>query len=168
MRGSNSLDLVVFLNWIKDSLTDRNAPELAERVNPRLLSSISIRDLFGIARQFVTAPAAATRAMAEFFTHAYEARVAAEKAKMQADRSYKAVDRRVCAPQSQTIGTLITGGTGFLGPFLLDALLKQSTRIFMSWCVPGTLSKPGSAWTRRFWKTSSTLKAARPTRPGSM
>ncbi|MEM9590372.1 MAG: AMP-binding protein [Pseudomonadota bacterium] len=124
--GIDSLDLVVFLNWIKDSLVDRNAPDLAERVNPRLLSSISIRDLFVLVRQFVTAPAAATRAMAEFFAHAYEARVAAEKEKMLADRSYKAIDRRVAEPAGQKIGTLITGGTGFLGPFLIDALLRQS------------------------------------------
>lgn len=124
--GIDSLDLVVFLNWIKDSLVDRNAPDLAERVNPRLLSSISIRDLFALVRQFVTAPAAATRAMAEFFASAYEARVAAEKEKMLADRSYKAVDRRVADPAGQTIGTLLTGGTGFLGPFLIDAHLKQS------------------------------------------
>ncbi|GFO82641.1 MAG: hypothetical protein A49_22680 [Methyloceanibacter sp.] len=124
--GIDSLDLVVFLNWIKDSLTDRNAPELAERVNPRLLSSISIRDLFALVRQFVTAPAAATRAMAEFFAHAYEARLAAEQEKMLADRSYKAIDCRVSNPAGQKIGTLLTGGTGFLGPFLIDALLKQS------------------------------------------
>jgi thioester reductase-like protein len=124
--GIDSLDLVVFLNWIKDSLVERNAPDLAERVNPRLLSSISIRDLFALVRQFVAAPAAATRAMAEFFASAYEARVAAEKEKMLADRTYKAVDRRVAEPAGQKLGTLLTGGTGFLGPFLIDALLKQS------------------------------------------
>lgn len=125
--GIDSLDLVVFLNWIKDSLAERNAPQLAERVNPHLLSAISIRDLFSIARQFESAPEAATAMMTEFFAHAFEARLEAERARMLADRTYQAPHHRRPAPAgARAPGTLVTGGTGFLGPFLIDALLRRS------------------------------------------
>lgn len=124
--GIDSLDLVVFLNWIKDSLTDLNAPELAERVNPQLLSSISIRDLFAMVRLFASDPNAATRSVKDFFAKAYEIRLAAERAKMQADRHYSRPAPSRMAERSTLAATLVTGGTGFLGPFLLDALLDQT------------------------------------------
>lgn len=124
--GIDSLDLVVFLNWIKDSLIDRNAVDLADQVNPRLLSAISIRDIFAIARQFDRDPDAATRMMTSFFAHAYEARLAAEHAAMRADRGYLAPECRSPVAAGAGIGTLLTGGTGFLGPFLIDALLRQT------------------------------------------
>ncbi|WP_193140958.1 AMP-binding protein [Meridianimarinicoccus sp. MJW13] len=125
--GIDSLDLVVFLNWIKDSLLERGAPALAERVNPRLLSAISIRELFSIARLFDSAPEAATAMMTEFFAHAFEAQLDAERAKMLADCAYQTPRHRMRVPtDAPALGTLVTGGTGFLGPFLIDTLLRQS------------------------------------------
>ncbi len=124
--GIDSLDLIVFLNWIKDSLSDLDAPELAERVNPQLLSSISIRDLFAIAGVFASDPDAAIRAVEGFFAHAFDMRLAAEGEKMQADREFTCTAPTQRRLSDTAIGIFVTGGTGFLGPFLLDALLDQT------------------------------------------
>lgn len=125
--GIDSLDLVVFLNWIKDSLCDAGASELAQRINPRLLSMISINELFAIARQFNVAPTESVKMLTEFLGIAHELRMAKELQDMQSDRAYTVDPRRIMAVGNDApIGTLVTGGTGFLGPFLLDALLRKS------------------------------------------
>lgn len=124
--GIDSLDLVVVMHWIREALTERNAADLARRINPQLLAALPIRELFAIARSFVRDPESATQMMAAFFHEAYAERLASERARMLADRTYVASDRRRPGAVSAPIGTFVTGGTGFLGPHLIDALLRQT------------------------------------------
>lgn len=124
--GIDSLDLVVFLNWIKDSLRDRNASDLAARVNPRLLALISIRDLFAIAGHFEDDPEAASVGLSTFFATAFASRQAEERQKMLVDSDYHADGVWTDPTDTSANAVLVTGGTGFLGPHLLDAILSQS------------------------------------------
>lgn len=124
--GIDSLDVVVFLNWIKDSLIERDAALLAERVNPKLLSAISIRELFAIARLFDVAPHEAKMQMANFFERNYALQLRSEHQKMATDRIYTHKRCHMVQAGPERLGIFVTGATGFLGPFLVDALLAQS------------------------------------------
>ena len=155
--GIDSLDLVVFLSWIKDNLIERDEVDLAARVNPRMLSTISIRDLFAVVRHFESAPHIAGQMLSKTFSDAYDARLAEEQARMSADKDYKVVDRRTPASAAKSIGCLVTGGTGFLGPFLIDAMLRQ-TEGNLSVLVRGmSLSQARQRLSRSFFENVSDL-----------
>ena len=125
--GIDSLDLVIFLNWLKDSLADQGADDLSDRVSARLLGAISIRQMFQIAGLFAKDPATATEQIGQFLDSAYQTRLAEERQLMQADRAYAAPAEGAATGTPTTDDVLITGGSGFLGPFLLESLLRQTT-----------------------------------------
>lgn len=129
--GVDSLDLVTTLHWMKDECRARGAANLADRITVRLFGSLTVRQVFEAGRMLSAAPRIAGDRLADLVREAMQARIAREREQMKADSVYRrpgcGADRR--RPVASGTGDiLLTGGTGFLGPFLLASLLQQTDR----------------------------------------
>jgi thioester reductase-like protein len=126
--GLDSLDIVLFLHEVAEILTAKGAAELAEKVDFRLVQELTIAELFRLAARFESAPEAAIAQIRHFLVAKREAGHRAEQEMMVADRTLAFEPGAISGPPSsgsaQTI--LLTGATGFLGPFLLTSLLEQT------------------------------------------
>jgi thioester reductase-like protein len=126
--GFDSLKLVEFAHELKERLEDRGHDDLSNAVDLHVLQKIAICELFGLLEQLETA--------------APHARLKFKRALSELGREHRAreaelmrQDTRLCfdvaaLPQpSMASGNggsiLLTGGTGFFGPFLLTSLLDQ-------------------------------------------
>jgi len=126
--GVDSIDLVVFMHEIKELLKEKGAAQLASQVDIRLIQQITIAQLFGLAREFERSAGTAVRQVRHFldrFGAEYrerELQMMREDAKM-IFRAPRASHRNGFGKPG---GTLLTGATGFVGPFLLKSLLEQT------------------------------------------
>ena len=132
--GVDSLDLVTTLHWMKDECRARGAGDLADRITVRLFGSLSVRQVFEAGRMLSAAPRIAGEQLGDLIREAMQARIAREREQMRADSVYHRQDggadrQRPASPAASGAGDiLLTGGTGFLGPFLLASLLQQTDR----------------------------------------
>ena len=125
--GVDSLDLVLVMHELKELVGERGAPLLAEHVDAGLVQRLTVADLFRVKAAFERSPDAAVVEVRHFVT-----RLRAEEA--EADRRMMQADRRlgfappVAAPPAEGPARriLMTGGTGFLGAFLIASLLRQT------------------------------------------
>ncbi len=128
--GVDSLDLVVVMHELKELLGQRGARLLADHVDLRFVQELAVADLSRLAERFTDAPEAAVIEMREMLSNARAARVATERRLMQRDCTLPFKPRRVQTLESAGHRSiLLTGGTGFLGPFLLSSLLAQTDAI---------------------------------------
>jgi len=130
--GLDSLDLVVFMHELKELLKDKGAEMLARQVDIGVIQRVSVADLFRLAEQLERAPEEALVLLRHSLAAFREEQGAAEKEMMSNDR------KLVFAPpapapspqapiQSPVLNhVLLTGGTGFIGPFLMKSLLEQT------------------------------------------
>src|SRR5580658_3121597 len=126
--GLDSLDLVVFMHEIKERLEDRGADLLARQVDISLVQSVSVADLFRLVEQLERAPEEALVLLRHSVAAFREQRRAEEKQMMSNDR------KLIFEPPAPTLvpdipvlnNVLLTGGTGFIGPFLVRSLLEQT------------------------------------------
>src|SRR5271165_587949 len=126
--GLDSLDLVVFMHEIKELLKDKGADMLARQVDIGLIQRVSVADLFRLAEQLERAPQEALVLLRHSLTAFREEQCAAEKLMMSNDR------KLIFEPPSPALlpetpildRVLLTGGTGFIGPFLVKSLLEQT------------------------------------------
>jgi thioester reductase-like protein len=132
--GLDSLDLVVFMHEIKELLKDKGAEMLARQVDISLIQRVSIAELFQLAEQLERAPEEALNLLRHSLAAFREEQRAAEKKMMNDDRAL-VFDPPPVAPLPAVPvlnHILLTGGTGFIGPFLMKSLLEQTrARIYV-------------------------------------
>jgi thioester reductase-like protein len=127
--GFSSLRLVEFSLALKEQLERQGDHDLAKSVDLRVLGKIAICELFALLDQVArAAPLAKVRLRSALSDLAREHR-AVEADMMRRDtrlRFEAPVVRTATRPSTGDGGILLTGGTGFFGPFLLSALLEQT------------------------------------------
>jgi len=126
--GLDSLDLVVFMHELKELLKDKGADMLARQVDIGVIQRVSVADLFQLAEQLERAPEEALLMLRHSLAAFREEQSEAEKQMMSSDR--KLVFEPpvpVSLPEIPVLNhVLLTGGTGFIGPFLMKSLLEQT------------------------------------------
>ena len=126
--GLDSLDLVVFMHELKELLKDKGAEMLARQVDIGVVQRVSVAELFGLAEQLERAPREALVHLRHSLATFREEQCAAEKRMMSSDRKL-IFDPPAASPMPEipTMNrVLLTGGTGFIGPFLVKSLLEQT------------------------------------------
>ena len=126
--GLDSLDLVVFMHELKELLKDKGAEMLARQVDIGVIQRVSVAELFGLAEQLERAPEEALEHLRHSLAAFREEQRAAEKQMMSND-SKLVFDPPPSLPVPAIPApkqVLLTGGTGFIGPFLIKSLLEQT------------------------------------------
>ncbi len=126
--GLDSLDLVVFMHELKELLKDKGAEVLARQVDIGVIQRVSVAELFGLAEQLERAPEEAL-AMLRHSLGAFREEQRAAEMKMMCDDKKLIFEPPVPAPlpdKPELHRVLLTGGTGFIGPFLMKSLLEQT------------------------------------------
>jgi thioester reductase-like protein len=126
--GLDSLDLVVFVHELKELLKDKGAEMLARQVDIGVIQRVGVAELFGLAEKLKCAPEEALVHLRHSLAAFREEQRAAEKQMMSDDRKL-IFEPPVPVPLPETPmlnQVLLTGGTGFIGPFLMKSLLEQT------------------------------------------
>src|SRR5277367_401823 len=126
--GLDSLDLVVFMHEIKELLKNKGADMLARQVDVGLIQRVSVAELFQLAEQLQHAPEEALGPLRQSLAAFRDEQRAAEQRMMKNDA------RVIFEPPAPALlpkipvlnNVLLTGGTGFIGPFLVKSLLEQT------------------------------------------
>src|SRR6202047_3329588 len=126
--GLDSLDLVVFMHELKELLKDKGAELLARQVDIGVIQGVAVAELFELAEKLKRAPEEALVHLRHSLAAFREEQRAAEKQMMSNDRKL-IFEPPVPMPLPETPvmnQVLLTGGTGFIGPFLMKSLLEQT------------------------------------------
>jgi len=126
--GLDSLDLVVFMHELKELLKDKGAEMLARQVDIGVIQRVSVAELFQLAEQLERAPEEALVHLRHSLAAFREEQYGVEKRMMSSDRKL-IFEPPVPAPMPEIPilkQVLLTGGTGFIGPFLIKSLLEQT------------------------------------------
>jgi thioester reductase-like protein len=126
--GLDSLDLVVFMHEIKELLKNKDADMLARQVDIGLIQRVSVAELFQLAEQLEHAPEEALGPLRQSLAAFREEQRAAEQRMMSNDTKLIFEPPAPAAlPETPILNNvLLTGGTGFIGPFLVKSLLEQT------------------------------------------
>jgi len=125
--GIDSLALAELRADLQATLEEHGAGELAEEVNTRLLQRLTVAEFFRLMRQFGDRsgqPLDALRQALDQISAEYEAQ---ETEQMRADARLP-LPELPPARSGPASDLLLTGATGFLGPFLLNSLIGQTSQ----------------------------------------
>jgi len=126
--GLDSLDLVVFMHELKELLKDKGAEMLARQVDIGVIQRVSVAELFQLAEHLESAPEEALVQLRQSLAVFREEQREAEKQIMSSDTKLVFTPPPVTPlPATPELNhVLLTGGTGFIGPFLIKSLLEQT------------------------------------------
>lgn len=126
--GLDSLDLVVFMHELKELLKDKGAELLARQVDIGVIQRVSVAELFQLAEQLERAPEEAIELLRHSLAAFRDEQHAAEKEMMSNEQKLIFTPETPGAlPEAEVLNqVLLTGGTGFIGPFLIKSLLEQT------------------------------------------
>lgn len=127
--GFDSLKLVEFTQALKEQLEMHGDHDLSRAVDLRVLQKIAICELFDLLDQVAAAAPYAKLRLARALSDLGREHRALEAEMMRRDTRLRfdvaAQPRASGAASAAAAGVLLTGGTGFFGPFLLASLLEQ-------------------------------------------
>lgn len=125
--GLESIDLAVLLHDIKELLKDKGADELSKQIDIRLIQEISISELFELVNQFDNASALAILRLKNMIGRLQKEHTALEQKMMLSDTQLTFDPVAPVYPKHhKATDVLLTGGTGFFGPFILKSILEQT------------------------------------------
>lgn len=126
--GIDSIELVTLISLIKDELEAQGAHHLAEQVDIRLLQAVSIAEFYKLHGLIKDTSLGTSKGrmndLLSMVENIRNKRLAAEMNQMKKDSTSLRLGS--INPSKQSGDILLTGGTGFLGPFILKSLLQQT------------------------------------------
>ncbi len=126
--GFDSVKLVEFAQALREHLERHGDHDLAQAVDVRVLEKIAICELCELVDEVVAAAPHAKRRLTSALSNLGRQHRAAETELMRRDAQLRPDIAALPVPPavlSSQGGVLLTGGTGFFGPFLLASLLAQ-------------------------------------------
>lgn len=125
----DSLDLVILLNDLKELLKDNGAVKMAKEIDTRLLQEISVSEFFDLIEQFSTSSVVAIHQLKNIIGRLQKEHKHSEQKQMLRDVTLNFQPQAIATPYTPALTSkiLLTGGTGFLGPFILKSLLEHTT-----------------------------------------
>jgi thioester reductase-like protein len=129
--GIDSLTMVEILEDIKQLLEDHGAGELVGEVDVRLLQRLTIAEFFSLVDQFEKAAGEPIAALRYVLKRIHQEHTSYEYECMRSDAELEVLNRvAAAAPRPPVSQVLLTGATGFSGPFLLNSLLRRTPHTF--------------------------------------
>jgi thioester reductase-like protein len=127
--GFDSIRLVEFSQALKEQLEQQGTRDLSHAVDLRVLPKIAICELFDLFEQVAAAAPHATLRLKRALADLGREHRALEAEMMRRDTRLRFDPASLPSPAASRRGggVLLTGGTGFFGPFLLASLLEQGT-----------------------------------------
>ena len=126
--GLDSIGLASFAQEIQQALDAAHPGEFDDAVDIRLLQNIQVWELFDLVHEALDAGHLARRRFRVALAKLQREHRAVDKMMMSEDAALRPVTWTPPKPTSEHVGggILLTGGTGFLGPYLLQNLLEQT------------------------------------------
>ncbi len=124
--GIDSLTMVQLLDDIKKLLEEHGAGALVNEVDVRLLQRLTIAEFFSLLDQFEKTADEPLAALKYVLRRVQKEHETYERECMRADAELERMRIEPGATATPVQNVLLTGGTGFFGPFLLDALLRET------------------------------------------
>ncbi len=124
--GIDSLTLVRLLEDIKKLLEEHGAGALVRDVDVRLLQRLTVAEFFMLLDQFENRSSEPIVALRYVLRRVQEENESYERECMRSDAEYKLDPFTVTQPTKDVENVLLTGATGFFGPFLLASLLQRT------------------------------------------
>lgn len=126
----DSLDLAILIHDIEEMLKEIGVDKLAKEVDFKLIQKLSIAELYTLANQFENATEKSLKDLEITLAKLQRELKLAERNTMLEDTQLtftpSDLPNDIMPPESKSF--LLTGGTGFFGPFILKSLLAQSDR----------------------------------------
>lgn len=126
--GIDSLTLVMLLVDLEQLLEQHGATDLVNQVDGRLLQWLTVAEFSSLLNQFDnTAPEEQITALRAVLQQATQEHDRYERERMRSDAELASMNRvEVLTSAEPLTNVLLTGPTGFFGPFLLHSLLRQT------------------------------------------
>jgi thioester reductase-like protein len=129
--GIDSLTMVEILADIKALLEEHGAGALVDEVDIRLLQRLTIADFFSLVGQFERASDEPIAALTRVLRRIRSEHVSYETERMRSDAELALASHAAPPGARRPVEqVLLTGATGFFGPFLLTSLLRETSHTF--------------------------------------
>lgn len=124
--GMDSLTMVEFIGNIKELLQENGAGKLTNGVDVRLFQRLTIKEFYKFLKKFERAPAKAIPLLERKIREARDELETHDRHCMRADTRIRLPKSATDAIRRPLTDILLTGATGFFGPFLLTSLLQET------------------------------------------
>jgi thioester reductase-like protein len=129
--GMDSLTSAQLMIEIEYLLVEKGAQDLIEDIDIQFLQQLTVRDFFQLMRQFSSSSSETIKTWKCYLKSVTHEHTNYIRDQMQSDALFKnKTFEAICANENLENNILITGATGFLGPFLLSSLLTQTSYTF--------------------------------------